>query len=168
MHFQPWMFCLRCFEEKGHPHNTEIVLAKIGESGIGSLEHAAACKDMRCKEPRCEKFKSAFSHTAICDNKVDCRCCRVLIRLIVIHARRCPINPIESTEVHEGEKNLDGKTCPVVFCKEAKAKLSEVMRKQRKIEERMLMRRTAAMMVVEDNDVDKQDVRTDFQRMGSL
>lgn len=165
---QSWMFCSRCFEEKGHPHNTEIVSAKSGEGGIGSLEHAAACKDIRCKEPKCEKFKSAFSHTAICDNKVDCRCCRVLIRLIVIHARRCPINPIESAEAHEGQKNLEGKACPVVFCKEAKAKLSEVMRKQRKIEERMLMRRTAAMMVVEENDVDKQDVRTDFQRMGSL
>ncbi|ESO07301.1 hypothetical protein HELRODRAFT_191127 [Helobdella robusta] len=104
---ETWKSCPACLASLQHIHPTHLIstttaLKKrkiIGASGVDALEHASFCpggpEGMCYKEgneedvARCQKFKSAFTHAPSCENRLDCPSCRTLVRLALLHARKC-------------------------------------------------------------------------------
>ena len=78
--------------------------------------------------------------------------------------------PESCDKVLKADENKKEKTkCGVLFCKVAKRELEKMASKQRKMGERLVMRRTAAVMESCSADAaGSDDQMEDFHRMGSL
>ena len=82
---------------------------KIEEMSV--LEHAAQCKDNKCREKGCHKTKRVINHSKQCKRKADAGCprCKKLIKSAISHANLC-------TTVK----------CPVPYCANIKYKKQQL------------------------------------------
>ena len=148
------------------------------------LEHSSKCQG-GCELEGCELFKRAIEHTTVCKKRLDCQSCRSLVSVVLLHARRCRVDGGNLSEKNQGiddtstsdkipsappkKLKIDEalkKPCSVKFCSFAKKELERLDVQEKKMSERLVIRRTAMMM---GNNVDSpEDHVEDYGRMGSM
>eukprot|EP00795_Rhopilema_esculentum_P013689 gene13689-4596_t len=95
----------------GHVPNVHRKKIETVEDCMQLMQHISFCESSACTVKGCQRMKKVLWHAKNCKRKMQCKLCRQVIRICVLHARAC-LTP----------------NCKVVFCSMIRARMVQRQR----------------------------------------